>query len=220
MSSTGISTRMAYCSNYGTEQTNAAAPGGDFYDSADNTGDPRNEVLAAYPKNLAELNGDLNPDGTPNSSSVVRDCNGSICGYYQYLRGTSMAAPHAVGVAALIVSEFGKTDRRLGGHTAARGDCQTTGRFRSRARLPRAAAVPLHTDPFKSTLRRRVGRALCRAQGGQRLLRCRHRQRLRSGDESTLEPDSRRAPDLPIADRGPSSYTSSQGRRRLPTPVQ
>ncbi|MGV8910916.1 MAG: S8 family peptidase, partial [Propionicimonas sp.] len=117
VSSTGISTRKAYYSNYGTEQTDIAAPGGDFYDSADNTGDPRNIVLAAYPKHLAELNGDLNPDGTPNNDFVVRDCKGSICGYYQYLQGTSMAAPHAVGVAALIVSEFGTTDRRHAGLT-------------------------------------------------------------------------------------------------------
>lgn len=119
VSSTGISTRKAYYSNYGTEQTDVSAPGGDFYDSADNTGDPRNIVLAAYPRSLAELNGDLNPDGTPNSPFVVRDCKGSTCGYYQYLQGTSMAAPHAVGVAALIVSEFGKTDRRRGGLTLA-----------------------------------------------------------------------------------------------------
>ncbi len=111
VSATGPTTRKAYYSNYGTEQTDVAAPGGDFYDSADNTGDARNLVLAAYPAALAELNGDLNPDGTPNNPFVVQDCNGTTCAYYQYLQGTSMAAPHAVGVAALVVSRFGKADK-------------------------------------------------------------------------------------------------------------
>jgi len=122
VSSTGISTRKAYYSNFGTEQTEVAAPGGDIYDSPDNTRDPRNIILAAYPAGLAASNGDLNADGTPNTPFVVRDCKGSVCGYYQYLQGTSMAAPHAVGVAALIVSEFGRTDRRLGGLTLAPED--------------------------------------------------------------------------------------------------
>ena len=122
VSSTGISTRKAYYSNFGTEQTEVAAPGGDAYDSPDNTRDPRNMILAAYPAGLAASNGDLNADGTPNTPFVVRDCKGSVCGYYQYLQGTSMAAPHAVGVAALIVSEFGKTDRRRGGLTLAPAD--------------------------------------------------------------------------------------------------
>jgi subtilisin family serine protease len=119
VSSTGISTRLAYYSNFGTEQTEVAAPGGDIYDTPDNTRDPRNTILAAYPAGLAESNGDLNADGTPNNAFVVQDCNASGCGYYQYLQGTSMAAPHAVGVAALIVSEFGQEDRRLGGLTLA-----------------------------------------------------------------------------------------------------
>jgi subtilisin family serine protease len=115
VSSTGPTARKAYYSNYGTEQTDIAAPGGDAYDSPDNTRNPLNLVLAAYPASLAELNGDLNPDGTPNTPFVVRDCKGSTCAYYQYLQGTSMAAPHAVGVAALIVSRFGRADRSHGG---------------------------------------------------------------------------------------------------------
>ena len=115
VSSTGFSTRKAYYSNYGTEQTDVAAPGGDFYDTPGNTGDPVALVLGAYPQRLAELNGDLNPDGTPNNPFVVRDCQGGTCAYYQYLQGTSMASPHAAGVAALIVSRFGHRDARNGG---------------------------------------------------------------------------------------------------------
>lgn len=81
VSSTGPSTRKAYYSNYGTEQTDIAAPGGDAYDTPGNTRDPLGLVLAAYPAWLAQLNGDLNPDGTPNSPFVLRDCNGPTCGY-------------------------------------------------------------------------------------------------------------------------------------------
>ena len=40
VSSTGPSTRLAYYSNYGTEQTDVAAPGGDAYDTPGNTLDP------------------------------------------------------------------------------------------------------------------------------------------------------------------------------------
>ncbi len=74
-------------------------------------------MLAAYPESLAKANGDLNPDGTPNNPFVVRDCQGGTCAYYQYLQGTSMATPHAVGVAALAVSEFGKRTNGKGGLT-------------------------------------------------------------------------------------------------------
>ncbi len=37
--------------------------------------------------------------------------DGGKCAYYAYFQGTSMASPHAVGVAALIISEFGKKEK-------------------------------------------------------------------------------------------------------------
>ncbi|MHA3702891.1 S8 family peptidase [Jatrophihabitans sp. YIM 134969] len=117
VSSLGPSGRKAYYSNYGTEQTDLSAPGGDAYDTPDSRRNIAGAVLAAYPLHLAQSSGVLNPDGTPNTPSVVRDCRESVCAYYQYLQGTSMAAPHAVGVAALVVSHYGTKDRVHGGLT-------------------------------------------------------------------------------------------------------
>ncbi len=108
VASTGFSHRKAYYSNYGREQTAVSAPGGDYYDTPTNTGNPENLVLAAYPEELARENGEIDPDGTPNTPFVVRDCADGTCAYYQYLQGTSMASPHAAGVAALIVSQLGQ----------------------------------------------------------------------------------------------------------------
>ena len=119
VNSTGISTRLAYYSNYGTEQSDVAAPGGDAYDTPTNTLDPAAEILAAYPKNVGIANGDIDADGNVDDSGfVVKDCSGGgECSYYQRIQGTSMASPHAVGVAALIVSQYGKADRKHGGLT-------------------------------------------------------------------------------------------------------
>ena len=110
--SVGMSGTKADYSNYGLQHTSVTAPGGYFRDYA---GTPQNRtvgnlILSSYPESLAIENGDVNPDGSPNNPFVVRDCQGGTCAYYQYLQGTSMASPHAVGVAALIVSQFGKPD--------------------------------------------------------------------------------------------------------------
>jgi subtilisin family serine protease len=115
VSSIGPSKRKAYYSDYGIEQTDISAPGGDAYDTADGTRDATRTILAAIPARLAAEFGYLNPDGTPNTPAVVQNCKGTVCGYYQYLQGTSMAAPHAAGVAALIVSEYGNKDSVNGG---------------------------------------------------------------------------------------------------------
>jgi lantibiotic leader peptide-processing serine protease len=115
VSAVGPSKAKADYSNYGYDKITVSAPGGYFRDSPWTAANPNagvpNLILAAYPKNVADELGDLNPDGTPNNPFVIRDCRGSTCAYYQYIQGTSMASPHAVGVAALIVSEFGHRGR-------------------------------------------------------------------------------------------------------------
>ncbi|MFB4320096.1 S8 family serine peptidase [Actinomadura sp. 21ATH] len=117
VSSTGISERKAYYSSYGNGYVAVAAPGGDKVDTADGRPDDRRGIWAAYPESIARERGELNPDGTPNTPRVLRDCDGGKCAYYQSIQGTSMASPHAAGVAALIVSRYGKKDRRTGGLT-------------------------------------------------------------------------------------------------------
>ncbi len=114
VNATGPSGRKSYYSNYGTEQSDVSAPGGDYYDTQAGTGDVRNLVLAAYPRHLAKLTGAIDANGVPTTPFVVRDCSSGECAYYQYLQGTSMASPHAVGVAALIVSKYGQQDTVAG----------------------------------------------------------------------------------------------------------
>jgi subtilisin family serine protease len=104
VSAVGPSKRKAFYSNYGTEQTSVSAPGGDSRDTATGLANPRNRILAPYPAPLAQA--DL---ADPRFAPLVVQQGGA---YYEWLQGTSMASPHAVGVAALIVSEYGERDRR------------------------------------------------------------------------------------------------------------
>jgi lantibiotic leader peptide-processing serine protease len=107
ITSLGPSGRLAYYSNYGSSQADFAAPGGDAFDTPDHKVDPTAQILAAYPEHIGRANGDIDATGNPTSPFVVKDCSGAVCGYYQYLQGTSMAAPHATGVAALAISRLG-----------------------------------------------------------------------------------------------------------------
>jgi subtilisin family serine protease len=121
VTSVGPSKRKAYYSDYGLEQADVSAPGGDSRDTPDGSRKIENTILAAYPYGVGireDREGDGKPDidpvtGEPTSPAVIKQGGA----YYQWIQGTSMASPHAVGVAALIVAEYGKRDRRNGGLT-------------------------------------------------------------------------------------------------------
>src|SRR4051794_20063105 len=119
VSAVGPTGRKAFYSNWGTEQTDVSAPGGDSRDffGTDRFNSPQNRVLSAYPESVGRAKGTIDQDGNVTSPLVVKDCNGTTCAYYQYLQGTSMAAPHAAGVAALIVAQHGRADARKHGMT-------------------------------------------------------------------------------------------------------
>jgi lantibiotic leader peptide-processing serine protease len=83
--SLGPSSEKAYFSNYGNFATDVAAPGGNSDNPNTIPGPCGNEILSTIP--------------------------GNLWGCFQ---GTSMASPHAAGVSALIVSQFGRIGNDAG----------------------------------------------------------------------------------------------------------
>ncbi len=110
-------------SNYGTEQADFSAPGGFYRDyfGTDLFKTNENLILSSYPFNALRAEGLVDDRGniTPLGAELgtLKRCPAGVtdfrqCGYYTYLQGTSMAAPHASGVAALVVSQHGSVGTR------------------------------------------------------------------------------------------------------------
>ena len=126
----GPSETKADFSNWTTEprsdEVELSAPGGWFRDGFGTPSHRTNQnlILSTYPLKALQDEGSVDPAGniTPDGEAlgVIKECQASpapgtsACGYYAWLQGTSMASPHAAGVAALAVAAHGRNQGRSG----------------------------------------------------------------------------------------------------------
>ena len=116
VTSVAPSKRKAYYSDYGVEQADVSAPGGDTPRRQRGDAEPGERGALAVPGGRArEAEGLLDEAGNPTAAARRRrSARRRSARYYRYLQGTSMASPHAAGVAALAVAQFGTPDGKGG----------------------------------------------------------------------------------------------------------
>ena len=104
VSAVGVTQKLAFYSDYGFGAVDLTAPGGDGLIPDPNVTDTTasGQVLGPMPANSFFYQGAAGYDGQ------VQDCSIPSCPTYAYVQGTSAAAPHVTGVAALAISKFGK----------------------------------------------------------------------------------------------------------------
>ena len=95
----------SYYSSYGVSTADVTAPGGDFYYGRGTEGQPFGLVLSTWPAEAPCGRSVKEDPGTPPGGATT----------YCYLQGTSMASPHAAGLAGLIVSRYGDLDNPQNG---------------------------------------------------------------------------------------------------------
>jgi subtilisin family serine protease len=119
VNSVGPSGQKTDVANYGLGTVDIAAPGGwmeDFF-GTDRFNTYRNQVLAPFTFRGLLMHGEVTADGEitdlGRAHGVFKECTATgNCGYYAWRQGTPAASGFVTGVAALIVSEYGRPDPR------------------------------------------------------------------------------------------------------------